>query len=410
MLRPGNQTSSTATTTPLFSGKRMERWNYVTTLWSQRQNALPHLHPSKTDSKTSTVEWTFNPQQRSYLLEIPLELLQTVFLFLELESFCNIQQCCKFFREKATSPDFSKLLWKSFCLRDFSKSLKQEDISVQEDWKQAYRLELKQCRLLQPLSVSLEQIIGMEKVKMALTETIVIPHKFPHLFSGLRAPHSCILLFGHEGVGKSLLCHAIATTAGLKLLHLSLDGFNRCHPLPEDLIKFAFQLAQENQPCLFVLDGLEVESPEMMPEHSRRGVTELLMTLESRFSAPTKKVIVIALSNQPWNLGYSIRRRMEKRIYIPLPTVAERLQLLQKWLQKEVCDDLQEVANKTGDSLPPFVKALCTHCATEGFTAMDLFNLAREMQMNITWAPTIEDSSVSPWRIEKMEEFRSQFT
>jgi katanin p60 ATPase-containing subunit A1 len=33
-----------------------------------------------------------------------------------------------------------------------------------------------------------------------------------------------------------------------------------------------------------------------------------------------KMIVVIAATNRPWDLDEAIRRRLEKRVYIPLPT------------------------------------------------------------------------------------------
>jgi katanin p60 ATPase-containing subunit A1 len=39
-------------------------------------------------------------------------------------------------------------------------------------------------------------------------------------------------------------------------------------------------------------------------------------------------VVVLAATNFPWDIDEALRRRLEKRIYIPLPELDERLELL----------------------------------------------------------------------------------
>ena len=50
--------------------------------------------------------------------------------------------------------------------------------------------------------------------------------------------------------------------------------------------------------------------------------------IHSQEDGERRQVMVLAATNYPWDLDEALRRRLEKRIYIPLPGAKEREELL----------------------------------------------------------------------------------
>ena len=58
----------------------------------------------------------------------------------------------------------------------------------------------------------------------------------------------------------------------------------------------------------------------MLRDKNMRGNIFVLSGVDGATSADGKLVMVLAATNFPWDLDEALRRRLEKRIYIPLPT------------------------------------------------------------------------------------------
>ncbi|CAF2339249.1 unnamed protein product [Rotaria sp. Silwood2] len=175
--------------------------------------------------------------------------------------------------------------------------------------------------------VTFDDVIGLDQAKEALKEAVILPVKFPQLFQGKRKPWAGILLYGPPGTGKSYLAKAIATECKSTFISVSSsDLLSKWLGESEKGVKGLFELARDRQPCIVFIDEIDAlcgQRNDTESESSRRVKTEFLVQMEG-VGTDNSGVLVLAATNIPWALDTAIRRRFEKRIYIPLPGVNER--------------------------------------------------------------------------------------
>ncbi|KAL7031243.1 hypothetical protein ACKWTF_006943 [Chironomus riparius] len=177
--------------------------------------------------------------------------------------------------------------------------------------------------------VKWSDVAGLEGAKEALKEAVILPIKFPHLFTGKRVPWKGILLFGPPGTGKSYLAKAVATEANNSTFFSvsSADLVSKWLGESEKLVRNLFELARSHKPSIIFID--EVDSlcssrSENESESARRIKTEFLVQMQG-VGNDSEGILVLGATNIPWVLDSAIRRRFEKRIYIPLPEEQARM-------------------------------------------------------------------------------------
>uniref|UniRef100_A0A0D9Y320 Vesicle-fusing ATPase n=1 Tax=Oryza glumipatula TaxID=40148 RepID=A0A0D9Y320_9ORYZ len=160
-------------------------------------------------------------------------------------------------------------------------------------------------------SVKWSDVAGLESAKEALQEAAILPIKFPHFFTGKRSPWKAFLLYGPPGTGNISSSDLVSKWMGES----------------EKLVANLFQMARENAPSIIFIDeidslcGQRGECNEN--EASRRIKTELLVQMQG-VGHNDDKVLVLAATNTPYALDQAVRRRFDKRIYIPLPDLKAR--------------------------------------------------------------------------------------
>uniref|UniRef100_A0A8C5GVS2 vesicle-fusing ATPase n=1 Tax=Gouania willdenowi TaxID=441366 RepID=A0A8C5GVS2_GOUWI len=261
--------------------------------------------------------------------------------------------------------------------------------------KKKFQNQLSGAIVMEKPNIKWNDVAGLEGAKEALKEAVILPIKFPHLFTGKRTPWRGILLFGPPGTGKSYLAKAVATEANNSTFFSisSSDLVSKWLGESEKLVKNLFSLAREHKPSIIFIDEIDSlcgSRSENESEAARRIKTEFLVQMQgeqrneilglllSDFSAYSSNVcrkgllyistakryhtffstmsmsesislktdgqnnttitvttvlfllfsgvgnnnegvLVLGATNIPWTLDSAIRRRFEKRIYIPLP-------------------------------------------------------------------------------------------
>uniref|UniRef100_A0A665VTY3 vesicle-fusing ATPase n=1 Tax=Echeneis naucrates TaxID=173247 RepID=A0A665VTY3_ECHNA len=192
-----------------------------------------------------------------------------------------------------------------------------------EQLKEYLKKKEKSAIVMEKPNIKWDDVAGLEGAKEALKEAVILPIKFPHLFTGKRTPWRGILLFGPPGTGKSYLAKAVATEANNSTFFSisSSDLVSKWLGESEKLVKNLFSLAREHKPSIIFIDEIDSlcgSRSENESEAARRIKTEFLVQMQG-VGNDNEGILVLGATNIPWTLDSAIRRRFEKRIYIPLP-------------------------------------------------------------------------------------------
>mmetsp|Transcript_5647 Transcript_5647/g.9734 ORF Transcript_5647/g.9734 Transcript_5647/m.9734 type:complete len:694 (+) Transcript_5647:88-2169(+) len=223
-------------------------------------------------------------------------------------------------------------------------------------------------------NVDWEDIAGLESAKDQLKLAVVLPTKFPKLFSDERPPPKAILMYGPPGTGKTYLAKACATACTSTFFQVKpSDIMSKYQGESEQHVAKLFDLAKERAPSIIFIDEIDAlfGKREKDSGGSGRAVKNVfLQSMESFTNASTvgKTCLVLGATNMPWDLDDAFLRRFQAKIYIPLPDVAARAALFRLVLgerKKDLHDrDIDFLVQRT-----------------EGFSGSDVKNLTQNAIM-----------------------------
>ena len=234
-------------------------------------------------------------------------------------------------------------------------------------------------------NVQLEDRADLESAKNTLQETVFLPLLIPNFFKGIRRAWRGVLLYGPPGTGKTLLAKAIATKGKTTFFNVHSSSFaSKWRGESEKLVRLLFEMARFYAPTTIFIDEIDSlcsKRGDSEGESSRKVKSEFLVQMDgvstndnkadntngdkdSNEGGKAKIVTVMAATNRPWDLDEAIRRRFEKRIYIPLPNEKGRKELFKI--------NLKNIKLSNDINFDELVKK------SEGYSGHDISNVCRE--------------------------------
>jgi cell division protease FtsH len=229
-------------------------------------------------------------------------------------------------------------------------------------------------------NITFDDVAGIEEAKeevMEIVEFLKNPKKFQRL--GGRIPRG-VLLVGEPGTGKTLLAKAIAGEADVPFFSISGSDFVEMFVgVGASRVRDLFKQAKDNSPCIIFLDEIDAVGRRRGSGFSSGGHDEREQTLNAILVEmdgfdTNDQVIVIAATNRVDVLDPALTRpgRFDRQIYVPLPDVKGRLDILKVHSRKV--------------KLGPNVDLLRLARATPGFSGADLAAIINESALGATLA------------------------
>ncbi|ETW07881.1 hypothetical protein, variant 1 [Aphanomyces invadans] len=219
--------------------------------------------------------------------------------------------------------------------------------------------------------VSFDDIAGLSFAKKCVNELVIWPMARPDIFTGLRSLPKGLLLFGPPGTGKTLIGKAIATQSGATFFSISASSLtSKWIGEGEKLVRTLFAVAAVKQPSVIFIDEIDSllsQRSSTENEASRRMKTEFLVQLDGAGTKSKDVILVVGATNRPQELDEAARRRFVKRLYIPLPSAAARLDLMNRLLAKNkhnlTTEDKACIVQRSKGFSGADVRSLCTEAA-----------------------------------------------
>jgi SpoVK/Ycf46/Vps4 family AAA+-type ATPase len=228
---------------------------------------------------------------------------------------------------------------------------------------------------IQKPNVRWNDIADLRDAKMAVEESVVYPARRPDLFP-LGWPRG-LLFFGPPGCGKTLLAAAIATEINADFFCVDAASvmdkwLGQSEKNVANLFQDARRASGSGRPAIIFIDEVDslvgIRGDEVGGEVRTRN--QFLKEMDSiSDKANPSHVYVVGATNKPWALDEAFIRRFQKRIFVPLPNVEARTELVSIYLK-----ELTISGDVSTDEL--------VHM-TDGYSASDIRDILQSAQIKV---------------------------
>ncbi|XP_053625482.1 fidgetin-like protein 1 [Plodia interpunctella] len=232
--------------------------------------------------------------------------------------------------------------------------------------------------------VGWEDIAGLQMAKSVIQEAVVWPLLRPDIFTGLRRPPKGILLFGPPGTGKTLIGKCVAAQCKATFFSISASSLtSKWLGDGEKMVRALFAVARARQPAVIFIDEIDsllTQRSDSEHEATRRIKTEFLVQFDGAATGDEDRILVIGATNRPQELDEAARRRLVKRLYIPLPDSSAREEIIRNLLvcEKHVVSpaETSTLGRLSAGYSGADVRALCAEAAMAPVRSVPLSQIA----------------------------------
>jgi len=220
---------------------------------------------------------------------------------------------------------------------------KELDVPEQEhlncEYSNAYQnntedINIEAWAVLKETNVFYKDIKGCDTAIMDISESVIIPLKYPIIFKRSKSRRATgILFFGPPGTKKSMIARATACEISATFYTASCAELtSRWVGGSEKKLKLLFQTAIDHAPSIIFLDEIDSIASVRGSEITiadQRLTNQLLIELDN-ITNNQLSVFVIAATNLPWQIDDAVMRRLSRKVYIPMPNKHARRSMFEQ--------------------------------------------------------------------------------